>query len=268
MGYLEWIAAALEELAAGDKLVASALSGLFVALTTTAGAAAVFLTKRESEPKMDVELSFAAGLMLVSSFTSLILPGIHMSGFAPVAAGMALGIAAIHALDRLVPHEHAFKGYEGPPELKSALRKTWLLALAVMIHNLPEGLTVGVTVAYSIPLGVATAIAIGLQDIPEGLAVALPVSKVRSRSAGLLVGALSGLSETLMAVIAALLFDLFSWLLPAGMGFAGGAMLYVTLKELVPEIYREGASELKVTAGLLAGFYVMLFLDYAFSLQL
>ena len=261
MGYLEWIASALEELAAGDKLVASALSGLFVALTTTAGAAAVFLTKRESEPRMDVELSFAAGLMLVSSFTSLILPGIRASGFIPVAFGIALGVAAIHALDRLVPHEHMFKGYEGPPELRNALRKTWLLALAVIIHNLPEGLTVGVTTVYSIPLGVAAAVAIGLQDVPEGLAVALPVSKARGRAAGFLVGALSGLSETAMAVAAALLFDLLSWLLPVGMGFAGGAMLYVTLKELVPEIYREGVSELRVTAGFLAGFYTMLLLD-------
>jgi len=261
MSYLEWIAAALEELAAGDKLVASALSGLFIALTTTAGAATVFLTKRESEPRMDVELSFAAGLMLVSSFTSLILPGIRAAGFIPVAVGVALGVAAIHALDRLVPHEHAFKGYEGPPELRSALRKTWLLALAVLIHNLPEGLTVGVTTVYSIPLGVATAVAIGLQDIPEGLAVALPVSKVRGRSAGFIVGALSGFSETVMAAAAALLFDALTWLLPVGMGFAGGAMLYVTLKELVPEIYREEASELRVTIGFLIGFYTMLLLD-------
>jgi ZIP family zinc transporter len=261
MGYLEWLAAVLEDLASGDKLVASALAGFFVAFTTTAGAAAVFLTRRESEPRMDVELSFAAGLMLVSSFTSLILPGIQASGFLPVAVGIALGVAVIHALDRLVPHEHAFKGYEGPPELKNAFRKTWLLALAVIIHNLPEGLTVGVTTVYSIPLGVATAVAIGLQDVPEGLAVALPVSKVRGRFTGFLVGALSGLSETAMAVVAALFFDLFSWLLPVGMGFAGGAMLYVTLKELVPEIYREGVSELKVTLGLLAGFYVMLLLD-------
>jgi ZIP family zinc transporter len=261
MGYLEWLAAALEELASGDKLVASALAGFFVAFTTTAGAAAVFLARRESALKMDVELSFAAGLMLVASFTSLILPGIRAAGFAPVAVGIALGVAAIHVLDRLVPHEHTFKGYEGPPEMRRVQRKVWLLALAVIIHNFPEGISVGVTIAYSIPLGVATAVAIGIQDIPEGWAVALPVAKVRGRVIGFLVGALSGLSETAMAVAAALFFNLFSWLLPVGMGFAGGAMLYVTLKEVIPEIYREGVSELRVTLGLLAGFYVMLFLD-------
>lgn len=251
----------VERLSGGDALTASLVNGLLIAVLTTLGSLGVLAAGKGASPRLELELAFAAGLMLVSSFTSLILPGVESFGFVPVALGILLGVLAIHAVDRFTPHEHIFKGYEGPPEMARLFRKTALLALAVLIHNLPEGLAVGVSTSYSIPLGVATAIAIGAQDIPEGFAVALPVSKLKGRAAGIAVGAMSGLSETVMSVLAAASLELMPHALPVAMGLAGGAMLYVTLKELIPEIYREGASELKVTVGFFLGFYAMLLLD-------
>lgn len=250
----------IEEVSGGDPLAASFINGLLVAATTTLGSLGVLFARRSSL-KLELELAFAAGVMLVSSFTSLILPGIEQFGFPAISLGIALGVLLIHLVDRFTPHEHLFKGYEGPPEAAKLLRKTALLALAILIHNIPEGLVVGVATFYSIPLGVVTAVAIGTQDIPEGFAVALPVSKLRGKAAGVAVGALSGLSETIAAVLAAALLQYTPHLLPLAMGLAGGAMLYVTLKELIPEIYREDASELKVTLGFLLGFYLMLLLD-------
>ena len=255
----------VEEISGGDPVVASLFNGSLVAATTTLGALGVLLVRRGGSPRLELELAFAAGLMLVSSFTSLILPGVEQFGFPVVALGVALGVLAIHLVDRFTPHEHFFKGYEGPPEAARLFRKTVLLALAVLIHNLPEGLVVGVATFYSIPVGVATAVAIGAQDVPEGFAVALPVSGLKGKAAGIVVGALSGVSETVTAVLAAALLHQAPHALPLAMGLAGGAMLYVTLKELIPEVYGEGTSELRATAGFLLGFYLMLLLDTMFT---
>lgn len=260
---LEFLAASLESLTGGNTLVAALYAGLFVAATTSLGSTLIFFFK-EGSLDLTLSLAFAAGVMLVASFTSLILPALNLAGFPPVALGTALGVLVIHLVDRLVPHEHLVRGYEGPPSAARLLRKAWLVALAVIIHNLPEGLAVGTSMAYSIPVGMATALAIGLQDVPEGLAVAMPVAASRGRRAGVLLGILSGFSETLTAVVGAALFTLAGWLLPLGLSFAGGAMLYVTLKEAVPEIYREDEPPLKITLGFLAGFYLMLFLDSVF----
>lgn len=257
---IDWLVALFENLTGGSLFTASLLAGLLVATTTSLGSLAVFFYAGKN-PDMTISLAFASGVMLVASFTSLILPAIDLAGFPVVALGSTLGIITIYLTDRLIPHEHLVKGYEGPESGKRLLRKAWLIALAVIIHNLPEGLAVGTSIAYSIPVGIATAIAIGVQDIPEGLAVALPVSATRGKGYGVLIGVLSGLSETLTALVGALLFSLTSWLLPIGLSFAGGAMLYVTLKEAIPEIYREEEPPIKITLGFLAGFYLMLFLD-------
>jgi ZIP family zinc transporter len=252
----------VESLSGGSVLVASVLAGAFVAATTALGSLAALAVRSGNPRWLTVSMSFAAGVMLVASFTSLILPALDLSGSFPVVAlGIIAGVVAIRLVDRFVPHEHLVRGYEGPEAGRRLLRKAWLIALAVIIHNFPEGLAVGTTCAYSIPLGVATALAIGIQDIPEGVAVALPIASTRGRVAGFLLGLLSGLSELMMAVAGAALFTVFSTLLPLGMGFAGGAMIYVVLKEVVPELYASGEQELRITGGLLAGFLVMLFLD-------
>jgi ZIP family zinc transporter len=247
-----------------NPIVVSLYLGLLAAATTSLGALPVAFSRSTTWRHLDVALAFSAGVMLVSSFTSLILPAIEISkSFLIVSLGILAGVVAIRLIDRFVPHEHLYAGYEGPAIGKKLLKKVWLLALAVIIHNLPEGLAIGVSTAYSIPVGIATGIAISIQDVPEGLAVALPASATGGVRKATVIAVLSGLSETLMAVLGAVLFTTFSILLPIGMGFAGGAMLYVTIKELVPEIYREEHSELKVTAGFIAGFLLMLYLDSA-----
>ncbi|ASJ16564.1 Gufa protein [Thermococcus chitonophagus] len=236
--------------------------GLFVALTTSLGALLAVFVRRIPSWGIDFSLSFAAGIMLVASFTSLILPGIEESGFLKVSIGIILGVGLIYLLDRYLPHEHLTKGYEGPPSLKEKLRKAWLLALAMIIHNLPEGLAVGTSIAFSSKDGLITALAIGIQDFPEGTAVSLPLAAVQGkRLKPILLGVVSGVAEMVMVVLGYAFFSYFSGFLGYGMGIAGGAMLYVTVKELIPEIYKGETSETIVTLGFLAGFYIMLFLD-------
>ncbi len=262
-GSLQQIASILESSIWGDPLVASSVAGAFVALTTSLGAAMIFLFSGRVRLSLHFSMAFAAGIMLVASFTSLILPAIEVSSFPTVSLGIILGFGAILTIERMIPHEHPILGYEGPESAKRLLRKTWLIAIAILIHNFPEGIAVGVSVAYSIPLGIATAIAIGIQDIPEGFAVALPVSSAGGKKLGFLIGVLSGVSELLMVIIGALVFTELKELLPLGMGFAGGAMLFITLKEVIPEVYGENYSTLKATVGLIIGFMVMLYLDSA-----
>ncbi len=261
-GSLQQIITLLESLIGEDPLVASLIAGAFITLTTGLGAAMIFILRRV-KLSLHFSMAFAAGIMLVASFTSLILPAIEISSFPTVSLGILLGFGVILAIERVTPHEHPILGYEGPESAKRLLRKTWLLAIAIIIHNFPEGIAVGVSVAYSIPLGIATAIAIGIQDIPEGFAVALPVSSAVGKKLGFLIGLLSGISELLMAIIGALVFTELKELLPLGMGFAGGAMLFITLKEVIPEVYGENYSTLKATVGLIIGFMVMLYLDSA-----
>lgn len=221
-------------------------AGLFVALMTSLGAlVAVFAKRIPPGGGVDVSLSFAAGVMLVASFTSLILPAIEDTGsFTPAGGvGIALGVLLIYAIDRfLPPHEHLVKGYEGPQSMKDKLRRVWLLVIAVVIHNLPEGLAVGTSLVYDIRVGLVTAIAIGIQDFPEGTIVSLPLAAIQGkRLQPIIMGILSGVSEMVMVLVGAYFFTLFHGLLPPyGLGLAGGAMLYVTVKEMIPEIYRGG----------------------------
>ncbi|WP_099212215.1 ZIP family metal transporter [Thermococcus henrietii] len=263
-GFIEGLARYLLKLSGGSPIWVSFYAGLFVALMTSLGAMVALFAKRIPEGGVDFSLSFAAGVMIVASFTSLILPGIESAGFPPVAVGIALGVLLIYAVDRLLPHEHLVKGYEGPKGMKERLRKVWLLVFALIIHNLPEGLAVGTSLVYNLEVGLVTAIAIGIQDFPEGTVVSLPLAVIQKKSLGpVLIGVLSGLAEMVMVILGAVFFTTFSWSLPYGLGLAGGAMLYVTVKEMIPEIYRGEKSETLVTLGFFAGFYVMLLLDSA-----
>lgn len=263
-GLLRGLVQLIEEVTAGDPIVASFIAGTFIMLTTSLGAALMLIFSGRVRPTLHFSMSFAAGIMLVASFTSLILPSMEMAEFFPtVLSGFLVGFFALIVIERLLPHEHPVLGYEGPEVARRALKKAWLLAVAVIIHNFPEGLAVGVSVTYSISLGMATAIAIGVQDIPEGLAIALPTSSILGKRKGFLIGVLSGLSELLMALISAAALEEFKVVLPLGMSFAGGAMLYVTLKEVIPEVYGENYSTIKASVGFLMGFLVMLYLDSA-----
>ena len=247
----------------GNLMIVAFYAGLFVALMTTFGALLAIFSNKMPDWGVDVCLSFAAGVMIVASFTSLILPAIESTGsFTPVGVGIFLGILLIYAIDRFVPHKHLVKGYEGPEELKDKLRVMWLIVLAVIIHNLPEGLAVGTSIVFDLKTGLVTAIAVGIQDFPEGIVVSLPLATLqKKRLQPILMGVLSGVAEWIMVLVGAFFFTIFHNLLPYGLGLAGGAMLYVTVKEMIPEIYKHEKNELLVTAGFFLGFYVMLFLD-------
>ena len=251
------------ELSSQDPIIVAIYAGLFVALMTSIGSLAALFFRKITQRGVDFSLSFAAGIMLVASFTSLILPAIDLAdSFIPVGVGIGLGIGFIYLIDRYAPHEHIIKGYEGPKEFKDKLKKVWLLIIAMIIHNLPEGLAVGTSLIYSVDVGIITAVAIGIQDIPEGAVVSLPLASLqRTKTWPILLGILSGIAEMIMVILGAYFLTYFTWLLPYGLSMAGGAMLYVTVKEVIPELYRERENEILITVGFFIGFYIMLFLD-------
>jgi ZIP family zinc transporter len=210
-------------------------------------------------------LGFAAGVMLSASFTSLILPGLEAGGLFPVLLGIALGALFLTLADRLVPHRHLEGAREGVSGER--LRAVWLFILAITLHNLPEGLAVGVGLGSGeIRRGLLLVVAIGLQNIPEGLAVA-----ASALSAGMggtfyagIVGIRAGLVEIPMALVGAVAVGAARPLLPYAMGFAAGAMLYVISDEIIPETHRRG-HERMATLGFLLGAVVMLALDVALA---
>ncbi|RME13066.1 MAG: ZIP family metal transporter, partial [Aquificota bacterium] len=206
-----------------------------------------------------VSLSFTGGVMLVASFTSLILPGLEVGSFFDVALGIVMGFAVMALLENLVPHEHTLKGVEGfSPQRVGRL---YLIVLAVIIHNIPEGLSVGIASAYSPEKGIETAIAIALQDVPEGFVVSLPLMVITGKMLmPLWAGFLSGLLEALFALAGYAFFEVFKGFLAMGLGFGGGAMVYITAKEVFPEAYAEG-KHTQVTLAFLLGLLLMLFLD-------
>jgi ZIP family zinc transporter len=244
-----------------SPLLLGLLGGLVITLLNTLGALLVLIWRRPSERFLDGALGFAAGVMLTASFTSLILPGIEHGGIWPVLVGIAVGALFLDLADHLLPHLHPARGREGRPTER--LRAVWLFILAITLHNMPEGLAVGVGFGSG-NLADATKLmlAIGLQNIPEGLAVS-----VSALSAGMgayfyasLVGVRAGLVEIPLAVFGAWAVGLAKPLLPYAMGFAAGAMLYVISDEIIPETHRKGHERL-ATLGMMLGAAVMLYLD-------
>ncbi|MCE4621510.1 MAG: ZIP family metal transporter [Desulfurococcales archaeon] len=267
-GLLESLAEHILRASSGNPVTLAFILSSIAALLTTAGALLSIPVKpreRDSGGQtgsvIDVGLGFSSGVMIVASFTSLILPAMDLAGFARPAMGFLLGAFTIHAVNKLVPHEHLIKGYEGPRALAGKVRASWLVAAAILIHNLPEGMAIGSASVYSPERGVITGLAIAFQDIPEGLAVALPVALIKGSTLwGMVLGLLSGLSEVLLAVPTAALGSLIVWLLPYLLGFGAGAMVYVVSHEALPESHRTGR-EREATIGFFAGFMLMLYLD-------
>lgn len=222
------------------------------------------LLGRIGDKAVEFGLGFTGGVMLVASFTSLILPGVEGWGFWQVGVGIVAGVALVHLLNAAVPHEHLIKGYEGPAAMIGKLRKSWLIAMAITIHNIPEGLAVGVATAYSAELGFATALAIAIQDVPEGVAVVMPLLRFSLRTS-IAVGVLSAVAEGASVLAAWLGASALPAFLGVAMGLAGGAMIYVTVAELFPDIYAEGKDKKQPTFGFVAGTLTMLFLDTHFS---
>jgi ZIP family zinc transporter len=257
-----------------NPAVAGALmGGGMAALATALGTLPVLLSQSFSQRSYDTMLGFGAGVMLAASSFSLIIPALAVArgqgadgwGAAGiVGAGITAGSLLLLLIDRIVPHEHFVKGLEGPQA--RAMKRVWLFVLAIAVHNLPEGLAIGVAYAGTDPTGaLALATGISIQDVPEGMVVALALRGVgygRGLSAGL--GVLSGLVEPLAAVFGAAVIGLSASLLPWGMAAAAGAMLYVISHEIIPESHRAG-HERWATCGLMAGFVLMMVLDTALA---
>jgi len=226
-----------------------------------AGALAILLVKRVSDKFLDASLGFSAGVMLVASFTSLILPGIKYGGIWPVMIGIVIGFVFLDLADQYIPHAHFIMGREG--KATERVKAVWLFIIAITLHNMPEGLAVGVGFGSGeMNEAFTLMIAIGLQNIPEGLAVS-----ISSLNAGLgkrfyasLVGIRAGLVEIPLAVLGAWAVTAMQAVLPYAMGFAAGAMLYVINDEIIPETHRKG-HERAATMGLMLGALVMLYLD-------
>ena len=240
-------------------LLASVLAGL----ATAVGALPILVWRRGPGRALDVMLGFAAGVMLAAAVFCLIVPALENKqggGLLATFIGILLGALFLHGADRLVPHEHlVFRNSVDA----AAARRVWLFVLAIAIHNFPEGLAVGLGFAGGdTGRGTALAIGIGLQNIPEGLAVAVPLLMVGySRGQALLVATLSGLVEPLGALLGVSLATVFEAILPLGLAFAGGAMIFVVVDEVISETHRRGVGRL-ASGALMGGFVIMMSLDH------
>jgi len=256
-----WMERTFVAIAGNSPIIQGLVGGLIITLLNTIGAMAVLVWRKPSEKFLDTALGFAAGVMLTASFTSLIIPGIEYGGVVSVIIGMALGVLLLDLADHWMPHLHMVMGYEGKQTKR--VRAVWLFIIAITLHNMPEGLAVGVGFGSGdISNALKLMLAIGIQNIPEGLAVA-----VASLSAGMgayfyasFVGVRAGLVEIPLALVGAVAVHYAQPILPYAMGFAAGAMLYVISDEIVPETHRKGHERL-ATIGTMIGVVVMLYLD-------
>ena len=252
------------------QIILLGLAGSFAAGAMTAvGSMPVLFNWSMSQRAHDAFLGFAAGVMLAASFFSLIIPGLEvaeeMTGSLTlsalvVVAGLVMGVGAIAALNERIPHAHFVQGRQGP--MSPRLQKVWLFVLAITIHNFPEGLAVGVSFGGGdVGNGTSIAIGIGLQNAPEGLAVAVALlGEGYSRKLSFLIAALSGMIEPVGGLLGVLAVAGSQQLLPWGLAFAAGAMIYVIVHEIIPEIHSRAFAN-EATAGLTAGLVVMMFLD-------
>ena len=259
---------------AGDaSLRYGLLGGLAGFAATPARACIGVMFRRISARAEDSMLGFAAGMMLAASCFSLILPGLQAAesitasaalSALTVALGLALGAVLMLGLDQFTPHAHAASGSWGPAAER--LSRVWLFVFAITLHNLPEGMAIGVSFARGdLSVGMPLTTAIAIQDIPEGLAVvfALRAAGLTAMRAAWLAAA-SGLMEPLGAILGIGLSSGFAIAYPIGLGLAAGAMIFVVSHEVIPETHRNG-HQTPATLGLMAGFGVMMFLDTAFA---
>ena len=256
------------------------MAGLFTWGMTALGASLVFFTKQVSFKLLDSMMGFAAGVMIAASIWSLILPALDMAeaqghiGWIPAVIGFLLGGLILRVCDHYLPHLHIGLPRDEAEGLPTSWRRSTLLMLAMTLHNIPEGLAIGVlfgAAIQSVDLGmsaalapaVALAIGIGIQNFPEGVAVSLPLRRDGMKTGkSFWYGQLSGAVEPISAVIGAAAVILVQPVLPYALAFAAGAMIYVVVEELIPESQMHGNTDI-ATLGTMIGFSVMMVLDVA-----
>ncbi len=273
-----------------NPLIAALYAGLFTWCLTAIGAGLVFFFKTSSRKFLDASLGFTGGVMIAASFWSLLLPAIEYvemqnemglsttpSWFAP-AVGFFLGALMLFGLDKVIPHLHLFNKREDAEGVDTKWNKTILLVLAIALHNIPEGLAVGVAFGaianpellgmeghnvFTIGSAVALAIGIGIQNFPEGFAVSMPLRRQGlSKFKSWQWGQLSAIVEPIFAVIGAAIVMTVLPILPYALSFAAGAMIFIVVEEVIPESQSGGNTDI-ATMGLVLGFIVMMVLDVA-----
>lgn len=261
-----------------DPVMQAFIATLFTWGVTAAGAALVFFTRTVNQKLMDSMLGFAAGVMIAASFWSLLAPGLEMAedlghtAWLTAAIGFLGGGVFMRLADKLLPHLHLGEELENSEGIKTSWQRSTLLVVAITLHNIPEGLAVGVAfgaVAANLPSAtiggaMALAIGIGIQNFPEGAAVSMPLRREGlSRWKCFLMGQASGIVEPVAGVFGALFVLKMQPILPYALCFAAGAMIFVVVEELIPESQRNKANIDFVTMMTMAGFSVMMILDVA-----
>jgi ZIP family zinc transporter len=260
-------------------VIQALLATTFTWMMTALGAAIVFMAKNISRKILDGMLGFAAGVMIAASFWSLLVPAIEMSegknlpAWLPAALGFLMGGIFLRGVDRILPHLHINFPVEEAEGIKTTWQRTTLLILAITLHNIPEGLAVGVAfgaIASGLPSAtlagaVALALGIGIQNFPEGLAVSMPLRREGvSRLKSFWYGQLSAVVEPIAGVIGAAAVIFAEPILPYALGFAAGAMIFVVVEQIVPESQRGNNTD-TATLGAMIGFTVMMILDVGFG---
>lgn len=254
------------------------IATLFTWGLTAVGAAGVFVIKRPNQRVLDGMLGFTAGVMIAASFWSLLAPSIALSQksgiipWIPPLIGFIIGGAFLWIIDKVLPHLHLYLSPSKKEGIKTSWQKTQLLFLAITLHNIPEGLAVGVAFGAASLTGsgatlanaIALAVGIGIQNLPEGFAISMPFRREgMSRFKSFLYGQGSALVEPIAAVIGAAGVLYMQHLLPYALAFAAGAMIYVTVEEIIPESQAHGTDS--ATIGAMIGFALMMTLDVAFG---
>lgn len=260
-----------------NPILLALIATLFTYGVTALGAALVFFFKEINQKVLNTMLGFAAGVMIAASFWSLLNPAIEMAtamGMNPVLTavlGFLSGGAFLLLVDHVLPHLHPGLDIDKAEGVKTSWQRSVLLVLAITLHNIPEGLAVGVAfgalgvagTSSSLGAAIALAIGIGIQNFPEGAAVSIPLRRERvSMGKAFFIGQASGIVEPIAGVLGAVLVVSMQPLLPFALAFAAGAMIYVVVEELIPEAQQHGSSDFSTT-GAMIGFAVMMLLDVA-----
>jgi ZIP family zinc transporter len=260
-----------------NPVLLALIATTFTWLVTALGSAMVFFFKTINKKILNSMLGFAAGVMIAASFWSLLKPAIDMAekngsvSWLPPLVGFLAGGLFLFLIDKILPHLHLGLSNDKAEGIKTSWQKSVLLVLAITLHNIPEGLAVGVTFGALainpdpgvLTAGLALAMGIGLQNFPEGAAVSIPLRREGfSRLKAFNYGQLSGIVEPIAGVIGAYLVVAITTLLPYALSFAAGAMIFVVVEELIPESQRGDNTDLS-TVGAMAGFACMMFLDVA-----